>query len=85
LLRQAGMEHKRNPTRTRARPPEGSRRPGHGSKAPPPEPEKAGTDDYPGGGSSGGSDHPKQDELVRLPQPLGEGLIGLSGRASSSP
>ena len=77
------MQRKRNPTRTRARPPEGSRRPGHGSKAPPPEPEKEQSDDYPGGGSSTGSDHPKQDGELR-PKPFGEGLLGLSGSASAS-
>jgi hypothetical protein len=59
------MKRKENPTRTRAKPPEGSRRPGRGSQAPPREPHQEGTDDYPGGGSSSGSDHPEQDERVR--------------------
>ena len=76
------MERKRNPTRTRARPPEGSRRPGHGSKGPAPEPEKEGTDDYPGGGSSSGTDHPRQDDELRRQRPMGEGLIGLTGGAA---
>jgi hypothetical protein len=52
------------PTRTRAKPPEGSRRPGAGSKAPADrgreEADRAHS--YPGGGSSTGTDHPEQDE-----------------------
>jgi hypothetical protein len=51
-------------TRTRAKPPEGSRRPGAGSKAPA-DPAREQADrahSYPGGGSSTGTDHPEQDE-----------------------
>jgi hypothetical protein len=59
------MARKQEPTRTRAQPPEGSRRPGVGSRAPRPEPRQEGTDDYPGGGSSSGTDHPEQDEDVK--------------------
>jgi hypothetical protein len=53
-------------TRTRAKPPEGSRRPGVGSKAP----ADAGREQadqansYPGGGSTTGTDHPEQDQEV---------------------
>jgi len=52
------------PTRTRAKPPEGSRRPGTGSKAVA-DPGRAQADrahSYPGGGSTTGTDHPEQDE-----------------------
>ena len=53
-------------TRTRAKPPEGSRKPGEGSKAPA-DPAREQADrahSYPGGGSSTGTDHPQQDGEV---------------------
>jgi len=53
-------------TRTRAKPPEGSRRPGTGSTATA-DPGRAAADrahSYPGGGSSTGTDHPGQDDEV---------------------
>ena len=59
------MKRKQNPTRTRAKPPEGSRRPGNGSQAPPAAPHLDEADDYPGGGSTSGTDHPRQDEDAR--------------------
>jgi hypothetical protein len=53
-------------TRTRAKPPEGSRRPGVGSQAPadPGREQADRSHSYPGGGSSTGTDHPEQDEDV---------------------
>lgn len=66
------MERKRNPT---------PGRPGSKEDA---EAEKEGMDDHPGGGSSSGSGHPRQDEEVLRPQPIGEGLIGLNGGPSAS-
>jgi hypothetical protein len=54
------------PTRTRAKPPEGSRRPGAGSQAPA-DARREQVDrahSYPGGGSSTGTDHPEQDGEV---------------------
>lgn len=60
-------------TRTRAKPPEGSREPGQGSRAPadPVREQADQTHSYPGGGSSTGSDHPVQDE--EADGPLEEG------------
>jgi hypothetical protein len=53
-------------TRTRAKPPEGSRRPGSGSTAPADRGRERAdrTHSYPGGGSSSGTDHPEQDQEV---------------------
>ena len=41
-------------------------------------------DDYPGGGSSSGTNHSRQDEDVRRQRPFGEGLMGISGCAAAS-
>ena len=53
-------------TRTRAKPPEGSRKPGRGSRAPADESRERAdrANSYPGGGSTTGSDHPRQDGEV---------------------
>lgn len=53
-------------TRTRAKPPEGSRKPGRGSRAPADRgrEQAESAHSYPGGGSTTGSDHPRQDDEV---------------------
>lgn len=53
-------------TRTRAKPPEGSRKPGEGSRAPADKGREQADNahSYPGGGSSTGSNHPRQDDEV---------------------